>query len=120
MRLHLFGVVFGIAAGFLVAALVAVIIWGVQLLLGSGDDPFGAITVGAVLGALAAGYAGGRTSLAMVFNGAISGVLFTGAITVLSVLDGSPAPAATRILFILLGLLLGALGGWVAHRRVAP
>ncbi|NND83896.1 MAG: hypothetical protein HKN46_01975 [Acidimicrobiia bacterium] len=120
MRLHLFGVVFGIAAGFLVAALVAVSVWGVQLLLGSGDDPFGAFTVGAVLGAFVAGYAGGRTSLAMVFNGAVAGVLFTGSITLLSVLDGSPAPTTTRALFIVIGLVLGGFGGWVAHRRVAP
>jgi hypothetical protein len=120
MRLHLFGVVFGIAAGFLVAALVAVSIWGVQLLFGSGEDPFGAITIGAIVGAFAAGYAGGRTSLAMVFNGAVAGVLFTGSITLLSVLDGSPAPAATRALFIVVGLVLGGLGGWVAHRRAAP
>lgn len=119
MRLHLFGVVFGIAAGFLVAALIAVTIWVVQLLTGAGDDPIGAITVGAVAGALAAGYTGGRVSLARVFNGAVSGVLFTGSITLLSVLDGSPAPATTRTLFILLGLVLGGVGGWVAHRRTA-
>lgn len=119
MRLHLFGVVFGIAAGFLVAALVAVAIWVVQLVAGIGGDPIGAITVGAVIGALAAGYTAGRVSLAQVFNGAVGGVLFTGSITLLSVLDGSPAPATTRTLFIVLGLVLGGVGGWVAHRRTS-
>lgn len=116
MRLNLLGVVTGIASGFLVAALVAVAAWAIGLALGT-DDPTGPITVGAFVGALGAGYVAGRLSRAAVFNAAAAGVLFTGAITMLSVLDGSPATTGTIGLFVVMGLVLGAVGGAIAHRR---
>lgn len=117
MRLNLIAVVFGIAAGFLAGALMAVTAWGLLLLFVSGAEPTGGIVFGAVAGAFGTGYVAGRFSLAKVFNGAAAGLLYAGAITLLSVLDGSPAPTSIITLFIVVGLTLGGLGGYVAHRR---
>ncbi len=117
MRLNPMSTVLGLAAGFLLAALVAILVWGGERLGAGAADPTVAITIGAVVGALGAGVVAGRFSGAQVFNGAVAGVLFTGSITILSVLDGSPAPTATIVLFVVSGLVLGAIGGGAAHRR---
>ncbi len=117
MRINVLGVVLGAGAAFLVAALVAVVAWSIQLAGGSDGEPTGAVIIGAVAGAVAAGYVAGRFSIAKLFNGAVTGVVFTGVVTVVSVLDGSPASTGTIALFVVAGLLLGSAGGYLAHRR---
>ena len=69
------------------------------------------------LGAVTGGWVAGRTAVRSVFHGALTGVLYAGGITVLSILDGSPATLGTLLGFIVGGVALGGLGGWFAERR---
>ncbi len=117
MRIHWVGVVYGLATAFLAMALVTLAAW-LALALLSVDEPavVGAV-IGAPVGALVGGFIGGRTAVRSVFHGGIVGVLFAGAVTILSVLDGSPASLPTMIGFFAAGALLGGIGGWLAERR---
>ena len=117
MRIHWLGVVYGLATAFLGMALVTLASWLVLALL-SVDDPavVGAV-VGAPVGAIVGGFIGGRTAARSVFHGGIVGVLFAGAVTILSVLDGSPATPLTMVGFLITGVVLGGFGGLVAERR---
>jgi putative membrane protein (TIGR04086 family) len=117
VRIHWLGVVYGLATAFLGMALVTLVAWlGLSLL--SVDDPavVGAV-VGAPIGAVVGGFIGGRTSVRSVFHGGIVGVLFAGAVTVISVLDGSPASPLTMVGFLAAGAILAGFGGWLAERR---
>jgi len=117
VRIHWLGVVYGLATAFLGMALVTLGGWLVLALVSVDDPAVVAAVIGAPVGALVGGFIGGRTAVRSVFHGAIVGVLFAGAVTIISVLDGSPASLPTMVGFLLAGVVLGGVGGWLAEVR---
>ncbi len=120
MRLHPIGLALGLGMAFLVMGVVTLLGWALLAMLGRPDPATAAAVAGAPLGAIAGGWLAGRVSLRPEFHGALTGVLFAGIVTILSVLDGSPAPAGTMALFLAIGVVLGLIGGWVARRWKRP
>lgn len=116
MRLHPIGLALGLGMAFLVMGVVTLFGWALLAVLGRPDPATTAAIVGAPLGVVAGGWLAGKTTLRPEFHGALTGVLFAGIVTVLSVLDGSPASAGTMALFLIIGVVLGLVGGWVARR----
>ncbi|MEX1281071.1 MAG: hypothetical protein AB1Z57_10375 [Acidimicrobiia bacterium] len=117
MHLHPLGVAIGVGVSFLVLGIITLLGWGLLAVLGVEDPATTAIIVGAPVGAVAGGWLAGRTAFRAVFHGAFTGVVFAGLVILLSVLDGSPAPAMTMVGFLVGGGVLGAAGGWLALRR---
>lgn len=117
MHLHPLGVAIGVAASFLALGIITLLGWGLLAVLGVEDPATTAIIAGAPVGAVVGGWLAGRTAFRAVFHGALSGVVFAGLVILLSVLDGSPAPATTMVGFLVGGGALGAVGGWLALRR---
>ncbi len=117
MHLHPLGVAIGVGVSFLALGIITLLGWGLLAVLGVEDPATTAIIVGAPVGAVAGGWLAGRTAFRAVFHGALTGVVFAGLVILLSVLDGSPAPAITMVGFLVGGGVLGAVGGWLALRR---
>lgn len=121
MRTHLnwIAVSVGGAAGFLSAAIIALLFWAGLAVLRV-DEPVTTAIVGGVLsGLFVAGYASGRISERSVFHGSFTAILAAAGITVLAFGEGSPAAALTVAGFIAGAAFLGGAGGYVAARRKA-
>ena len=119
MRTNWIAISVGGAAGFLSAALVAVLFWAVLALLGVAEPVTTGIVGGVVSGLFVAGYVAGRISTRAVFHGSFTAVLAAAGITILAFGEGSPASAPTVAGFIAGAGVIGGVGGFAAARRQA-
>lgn len=115
--INLIALSLGGAAGFLSAALVALILWGLFTAVAVSEPVTAAIVGGVVVGLFLGGYVAGRISYRSVFHGSLTSLLAGAAITLLALGEGSPAPPLTMAGFIIGSAIIGGLGGFLADRR---
>ena len=116
MQLHPLGIGLGLGLGFLAMGVVTIVGWAALAVLGVDDAATTAVVAGAPVGLVAGSWLAGRTSVRSTFHGALTGLLFAGLVTILSILDGSPAPFATIAGVMGAGLVLGLVAGWAGGR----
>jgi putative membrane protein (TIGR04086 family) len=118
MQIQWLAIIVGGVASFLLSAFAALLIWPVLLILGSETPTNSSIVLGVLIGTLLGGFVAGRQSPRPAFHGALTGLLFVGAVGIVAISSGSPAPVSTISTFFLLGATLGSIGGYVALRRM--
>lgn len=109
-------VLLGLGAGVLGVAVAALAAWWILSILDFEGAAGASTTFGVLSGFVTAGWVAGRRAFhSHWFHGALAGLTVAGAIVVVSILGGSPAPAAQVILLAGMAILLGGLSG---HRSV--
>lgn len=117
-QIRVLPILVGGAGGFLLAAFAAILFWAGLRLGGAGEDAVtGGIVLGVVLGTFLGGFLAGNADPRSVFHGALTGVLLAGGITIVSLGEGSPAPALVQAGFVIGAGVIGGLGGWTADLR---
>ena len=113
-------VLLGAIAGTVVAAVVALIVWGVLTAIEPEIAIMGGTTAGVVAAMIGSGWFAGRAaSFHPGFHGSFASLLFAIVVVVFAIRGGSPAPPATVLLFALLAIGLGFGGGVLGGRRRA-
>lgn len=107
----------GGGAGFLSAALLAVLAWAALAAFRVSEPVTAAIVVGVLGGLLIGGFVAGRLSHRSVFHGSLTAVLAGTAITILALGEGSTASPLILGGFISGSAVIGGVGGWLAGRR---
>jgi putative membrane protein (TIGR04086 family) len=114
-----YGAVFaGVAAGGLVASILAVGLSSLLELMGieSGSDI--GLVIGVVAGLSAGGWvAGSRAVHSQRFHGMVTGLLLAFVVVVIARLGGSPASTETVIWLAVLSVIVAGLAAWLAGRR---
>jgi putative membrane protein (TIGR04086 family) len=118
MQIQWLAIIVGGAASFLFSAFAALLSWPVLFILGSETPTNSSIVFGVLIGTLLGGFMAGRQSPRPAFHGALTGLLFVGAVGIVAISSGSPAPISTISTFFALGAGLGAIGGYMALRRM--
>lgn len=116
--LNIGAVAFGVAAGGLLASLIALSLGSVLTVL----DVAGGADIGLVLGILAGLAAGGwvaglKARHSERFHGSVTGLVLAFLIIVIARFGGSPASTPTVIWLALLAIVLSGAAGWLAGRR---
>ncbi len=118
MQIQWLAIIVGGAASFLFSAFAALLSWPVLFILGSETPTNSSIVVGVLIGTLLGGFMAGRQSPRPAFHGALTGLIFVGAVGIFAISSGSPAPISTISTFFTLGAVLGGIGGYLALRRM--
>lgn len=116
--LNLGAVVFGVAAGGLVASLVALITSGLLSVFGIETGADLGLVIGVFAGLATGGWvAGSRSAHSHRFHGMVTGLVLAFVIIVSARLGGSPAPTPTILWLALIAVVVAGLTGWLAGRR---
>jgi putative membrane protein (TIGR04086 family) len=114
-------IVLGVAAGGLVASLVALALGGLLTVLEVDEGADVGLVVGIVLGLAAGGWVSGKRALhSHRFHGQVSGLLLAFLIVIVARLGGSPASTTTILWLALISIVVSGVGGWVAGRTTPP
>lgn len=108
----------GVAAGGLVATIVALGLSGVLSILGveSGSDV--GLVLGVVVGLFAGGWIGGRRAIhSHRFHGMVTGLLLAFVIMAIARFGGSPAGTITILWLALISVVVSGVGGWLGGRQ---
>lgn len=113
-------VIVGVGAGTLAATVTALLGWLVLSALAAGDPEGIGLVSGILLGLAVAGYTAGRMAvISHRFHGSLAGLGLAALWVVVFRLGGSPAPETQILLFALLGIVLGGIGGLLGGRTRA-
>jgi hypothetical protein len=113
-------VIVAVGAGTLVATLTALVGWAAFTAVGAADAPGIGLVIGVVVGLAAAGYTAGRMAvISHRFHGSLAGLGLTAVWVVVFRLGGSQAPEVQILVFAVLGIVLGGIGGVIGRRAQA-
>lgn len=118
--LNIAAIAIGVAAGSLVASLLALTVGGLLALAGLDAGPGIGLVVGVLTGLFAGGWlAGFRAVHSERFHGMVAGLLLAFVVVVIARLGGSPAPTLVVVWLAIVSIAIAGLGGWLAGRRKA-
>lgn len=118
--LNIAAIAIGVAAGSLVASLLALTVGGLLALAGLDSGPDIGLVVGVLTGLFASGWlAGSRAVHSERFHGMVAGLLLAFVVVVIARLGGSPAPTLIVVWLAIISIAVAGVGGWLAGRRKA-
>jgi putative membrane protein (TIGR04086 family) len=119
--LNIGAVALGVAAGGLVASLLALGLGVLLSIIGVPDGADIALVVGVLSGLGVGGWlAGWRARHSERFHGSVTGLVLAFLIIAIARIGGSPASTPTVIWLAVLSIVLAGAAGWLAGRRKRP
>lgn len=118
--LNIAAIALGVAAGSLLASLVALTVGGLLSLAGMDTGPDIGLVIGVLTGLFAGGWlAGSRAVHSERFHGMVAGLLLAFVVVIVARLRGSPAPTPVVVWLAIVSIAIAGLGGWLAGGRRA-
>jgi hypothetical protein len=115
--LNFIALIFGVAAGGLIASLLAVALGGGLAIMGVDAGPDIGLVLGVVAGLFTGGWvAGRRANHSERFHGMVTGLLLAFIVIVIARLGGSPASTPVVLWLAFVSAAISGLSGWLAGR----